>query len=75
MGMKVRVSLSAEDVEFLDGYARTHGYESRSAVVHRAVCLLRTADLGTSYVDAWREWSESGADGTWDPALKEGWTG
>ena len=47
--MKLSVSLPAEDVEFLDQYARTKGYESRSAVVHRAVRLLRSADLGADY--------------------------
>ena len=31
--MKLSVSLPEEDVEFLDQYARTQGYQSRSAVV------------------------------------------
>ncbi|MGQ0850035.1 MAG: ribbon-helix-helix domain-containing protein, partial [Actinomycetota bacterium] len=39
--MKLSVSLPDEDVEFLDQYAQTQGYESRSAVVHKAVRLLR----------------------------------
>jgi Arc/MetJ-type ribon-helix-helix transcriptional regulator len=43
--MKVSVSLPEGDVEFLDAYARSHGYDSRSAVLHKAVGLLRSADL------------------------------
>ncbi len=39
--MKLSVSLPDEDVEFLDAYAKSKGSESRSAVVHKAVRLLR----------------------------------
>ena len=45
--MKVSVSLPDEDVDFLDTYADTQGFASRSAVVHKAVRLLR-ASLGMS---------------------------
>ena len=41
--MKVSVSLPDDDVEFLDAYARSQGIESRSAVVHKAVRLLRAS--------------------------------
>ena len=41
--MKISVSLPDEDVEFLDSYAESQGYGSRSAVVHTAVRLLRSA--------------------------------
>lgn len=70
--MKLSVSLPDEDVEFLDEYARTQGYDSRSAVVHRAVRLLRSAELGESYADAWREWSDSGDAAAWDRAIGDG---
>ena len=53
--MKLSVSLPEEDVEFLDEYARTQGYDSRSAVVHKAVRLLRASELGNAYADAWDE--------------------
>ncbi|HKZ25277.1 MAG TPA: ribbon-helix-helix domain-containing protein, partial [Acidimicrobiia bacterium] len=53
------MSLPDEDVEFLDQYARTQGYQSRSAVVHKAVRLLRSAELGEAYAGAWSEWSNS----------------
>jgi Arc/MetJ-type ribon-helix-helix transcriptional regulator len=70
--MKLSVSLPDEDVEFLDRYARAEGYQSRSAVVHRAVRLLRTAELGGDYIDAWEEWTDSGAAGDWEPAVADG---
>jgi len=38
-----------EDVEFLDEYAKKQGYESRSAVVHKAVRLLRGSELSAAY--------------------------
>jgi Arc/MetJ-type ribon-helix-helix transcriptional regulator len=70
--MKLSVSLPTEDVEFLDEYARTQGYDSRSAVVHRAVRLLRSTELGEAYADAWSEWSDAGEGGMWDSAVGDG---
>lgn len=70
--MKLSVSLPDEDVKFLDHYARTRGYDSRSAVVHRAVRLLRSTELGEAYADAWSEWSESGEAALWDAAVGDG---
>ena len=70
--MKVSVSLPEEDVEFLDQYARTQGYDSRSAVVHKAVRLLRASELGGDYADAWNEWSESGDAEAWDSVVGDG---
>lgn len=73
--MKVSVSLPDEDIEFLDQYARSQGYESRSAVVHRAVRLLRTAELGKDYAEAWEEWSNSEAGDEWEIAVADGLAG
>ena len=70
--MKLSVSLPNEDVEFLDRYARSRGYGSRSAVVHRAVRLLRAADLGSDYAAAWDEWSDSGVGRDWEAAVGDG---
>ena len=58
--MKVSISLPDEDVAYLDAYAKAQGYESRSAVVHKAVRLLKAAELGAAYEDAWAEWSGDG---------------
>lgn len=73
--MKVSVSLPDEDVEFLDRYASSQGYGSRSAVVHRAVRLLRAAELGGDYADAWAEWSDSGEADDWEATVGDGLAG
>lgn len=70
--MKLSVSLPDEDVEFLDSYARAKGIESRSAVVKRAVRLLRATDLGADYEDAWEEWAATGEAEAWDRAAGDG---
>ena len=70
--MKLSVSLPDEDVEFLDQYAQTQGYGSRSAVVRKAVRLLRASELGIDYAEAWTEWSESGEAHVWEPAVDDG---
>lgn len=70
--MKVSVSLPDEDVEFLDTYAERGGFASRSAVLHKAVRLLRASELGAAYEDAWAEWG-AGVDGTlWEPTASDG---
>ena len=70
--MKVSVSLPEEDVEFLDAYASSQGFGSRSAVVHKAVRLLRASGLGGAYEEAWQEWSTHGEERTWDFAIGDG---
>jgi Arc/MetJ-type ribon-helix-helix transcriptional regulator len=70
--MKVSVSLPDDDVEFLDEYALAQGISSRSAVIHKAVRLLRGADLGGSYEEAWEEWSSSGDADAWEHTVADG---
>jgi Arc/MetJ-type ribon-helix-helix transcriptional regulator len=70
--MKVSVSLPDEDVKFLDQYARQQGYESRSAVVHKAVRLLRESGLSAAYEEAWRDWAESGEPEVWESTTADG---
>ena len=70
--MKVSVSLPAEDVEFLDAYAKSQGFASRSAVVHKAVRLLRASELGAAYEDAWTEWSGNGDADLWEVTAADG---
>ncbi len=72
--MKMSVSLPDEDVEFLDQYARSKGIPSRSAVVHKAVRLLRAAELGSDYADAWLEWADSGDADAWEHTIGDGLT-
>ena len=64
--MKVSVSLPADDVEFLDTYAQSQGYDSRSAVMHKAVALLRVGGLTDAYEDAWQSWASSDDAQVWD---------
>lgn len=70
--MKLSVSLPYEDVAYLDSYAEQEGLPSRSAAVHRAVRLLRSATLGAEYADAWRDWEESGEGAAWEAAAADG---
>ena len=70
--MKLSVSLPEEDIEFLDGYVREHGAGSRSAALHKAVELLRVAQLTSAYEDAWASWASSGDAEVWDTALADG---
>ena len=70
--MKLSVSLPDEDVKFLDEYARSEGIKSRSAVVQRAVRLLRAAELGPAYAQAWQEWDASGDADLWETVSADG---
>lgn len=63
--------MSDDDVDFLDHYAAEHGVESRSAVVQRAVSLLRVTELGDDYAAAWSAWAEADAE-LWDAAVGDG---
>jgi Arc/MetJ-type ribon-helix-helix transcriptional regulator len=70
--MKVSVSLPEDDIEFLDEYARDQGIESRSAAVHKAVGLLRTAQLAAAYEDAWESWDASDDAAAWEATTADG---
>lgn len=70
--MKVSVSLPEADVEFLDSYVHTQGLHSRSAALHKAVNLLRTAQLATAYEDAWESWVTSGDAEAWESVTDDG---
>jgi Arc/MetJ-type ribon-helix-helix transcriptional regulator len=63
--MKVSISLPDDDVQFLDEYAETQGYASRSAVVLTAVRILRSSKLGDAYAVAWRQWEDSDEADLW----------
>jgi Arc/MetJ-type ribon-helix-helix transcriptional regulator len=70
--MKVSISLPDEDVNFLDAYASSQGFASRSAVVHKAVRLLRASELGAAYEDAWKEWTVGHEAEAWEPTASDG---
>jgi len=70
--MKLSVSLPEDDVAFVDEYARRRGSSSRSSVLHRAIDLLRMAELEDAYTAAWDEWHESGDAKLWDETVDDG---
>jgi len=70
--MKVSVSLPSEDVEYLDAYAREQRLGSRSAALHKAVRLLRAAELGADYESAWEEWEAAGEAEAWERTASDG---
>jgi Arc/MetJ-type ribon-helix-helix transcriptional regulator len=72
MGMKVSISLPEEDVAFLDAYARSQGVESRSAVVHKAVRMLRVSELGEAYEEAFTSWDDEEEAAAWDLVAADG---
>jgi Arc/MetJ-type ribon-helix-helix transcriptional regulator len=70
--VKVSVSLPGDDVKFLDAYAKQQGLDSRSAALHRAVRLLRSAELGAPYEAAWEEWATETEASLWDSTAGDG---
>jgi Arc/MetJ-type ribon-helix-helix transcriptional regulator len=70
--MKVSVSLPDEDIEFLDEYARSVGARSRSAVLQRAVRLLRATELGPAYARAGQEWQAGSDSEVWESVSGDG---
>jgi Arc/MetJ-type ribon-helix-helix transcriptional regulator len=70
--MKLSVSLPDEDVAFLDAYANEQGFASRSAVLHKAVRLLRGAQLSAAYEEAFVEWEQTGNAAAWETTVGDG---
>jgi Arc/MetJ-type ribon-helix-helix transcriptional regulator len=70
--VKLSISLSDEDVAFVDEYVHAAGLASRSAVIRRALHLLRQPALEQDYAEAWEEWSASGEQAAWDPTAGDG---
>jgi len=68
--VKLSISLPADEVGFLDAYARSHGIKSRSGAIQAALRLLRTSQLADDYASAWAEWSED-AD-PWERTSNDG---
>ncbi|MFH8343912.1 ribbon-helix-helix domain-containing protein [Streptomyces sp. NPDC018045] len=70
--MKVSVSLPEEDIAFVDAYGKKTDAESRSAVIHAAIELLRSSELEADYALAWEEWDESDDARLWDGVSGDG---
>ena len=70
--MKLSISLPDNDVEFLDRYAQEQGVDSRSAVVAKAIELLRASQMIGAYAQAFDEWDDSSENGVWDKTAADG---
>lgn len=70
--MKLSISLSKEDVEFLETYARAQGLPSRSAVLQKAISALKSSALGPAYQRAWQEWQDDESSEAWEAASGDG---
>ena len=57
--MKFSINLPAAELNFLDKCVEDGRYPSRSAVVLDALRLLRSAEMGAMYADAFTEWDKS----------------
>ena len=70
--MKLSVSLPEDDVAFIDRFLEETEDDSRSAVIQRAIAMLRAAQLVDAYEEAFREWHDSGEGDVWDAAVGDG---
>jgi Arc/MetJ-type ribon-helix-helix transcriptional regulator len=70
--MKISVSLTDEDVEALDLYAKAAGLPSRSSAVHHAIQLLADPDLESAYQQAWNEWDAESDAAASEPSVGDG---
>ena len=70
--MKLSVSLPDADVALIDKVVSETDAPGRSAVVHRAVELLREQRLAQEYEQAAEEWETSGEAAVWSTADTDG---
>jgi Arc/MetJ-type ribon-helix-helix transcriptional regulator len=70
--MKLSVSLSERDVEFLDLYVTEHDLQTRSAGLQAALRALRDLELQESYEQAFEEWEGSEDQRLWDLTTGDG---
>ncbi|WP_127360578.1 ribbon-helix-helix domain-containing protein [Actinacidiphila soli] len=72
--MKISVSLPETDIAFVDEYAAKNIAESRSAVIHAAIELLRASQMEEEYAAAWEEWDSSDDARLWEQTTADGIT-
>lgn len=68
---KLSVSLSEEDVAYLDTVAADFA-GNRSAAIHRLIRLKRELDSEAAYARAFEEWETSGEQELWDQTAGDG---
>ena len=70
--MKISVSLSEDDVAFLDAVAQSPAFDSRSAALHEAIKLMKLEQLKDAYAQADAEWYDFGDAELWDSTVGDG---
>ncbi|MFM9878046.1 MAG: type II toxin-antitoxin system ParD family antitoxin [Rhodoglobus sp.] len=70
--MKVSVSLSDEDLDFVDEQTQAGIFSSRSAALQAGIRLLRERQYTDSYAAAWDEWDASADAVLWDGPSADG---
>lgn len=70
--MKLSISLSESDVEFVDEFGRRAGLATRSAVLQRALATLRALDLQGEYEQAFADWDASADGPLWEATTGDG---
>jgi Arc/MetJ-type ribon-helix-helix transcriptional regulator len=70
--MKVSVSITEDDVVYLESQIASGRFATRSAAMHAAIKLMRTRDLEAQYAAAAHDWRESGDGAAWDAANADG---
>lgn len=71
MTAKLSVSLSDEDLQYLDAIAAEMN-GNRSAAIHRLIRLQRELDAQDAYAQAFDEWEASGDQALWDQTIGDG---
>lgn len=56
----------------MDEYLGRSGLKSRSAVIRRALQLLRQPESEEDYAAAWDEWASSGEQEAWESTIADG---
>ena len=69
---KISVSVSDEDVRFVEGELRAGRFPSRSAAVAAGLRLLRESALVDSYAEAFAQWHASGEAEAWETVAGDG---
>ena len=69
---KVSLSLSSDDLAYLDSEAVAGRFRSRSAAVQAAVRLLRESALEDAYAAAYGEWNADPDAPLWDGVTADG---
>jgi Arc/MetJ-type ribon-helix-helix transcriptional regulator len=70
--VKLSVSLTEQDVEFLDFYVTTHDLDSRSAALQAALRALRDVELEDQYEQAFKEQEDPEVLAEWHRMWVEG---